>query len=449
MNEDWGKQLTAAARNLKLSNDMNNWLEMISELSENCKQQIEELQIEAKTSGQLGKSMTAALKNSISSFTQAINAPSVTLSILKALKQMTQEVYALDAAAADLQMTTGYSRNKTRALLETYKDLADEVGVTTTNLAASASEWLKQGKSIEETRTLIRDSIILSKIGNIEADKSIEYLSSAIKGFNLSTEDVLNLIDKLSAVDMTSALDIKGLAEGISEAADNAGLAGISIDKLLGYITAISEAAQTDIANVGSSLDTIFSRINNLKLGKLEAFQNNGESLSNVEAILLGENISLRDSADNFRNLGEVLDEVASKWDSFSEVSQRAIAGAFAGTNHMEDFLVLMSNYNTALNYAEIASASSGQAMQKFEAYEESLEGKTQRLSNAFQVLSDTVINSDLIGAFLVLGTLGAKGLDTLFNFIDPLTVAFAGLTAFWQKDKSKNDFVLYGCESI
>lgn len=44
-----------------------------------------------------------------------------------------------------------------------------------------------------------------------------------------------------------------------------------------------------------------------------------------------GLGIELRTSESEFRNFGEVLDEVAGKWDSYSSVSQRAIATAFAG----------------------------------------------------------------------------------------------------------------------
>ena len=46
-----------------------------------------------------------------------------------------------------------------------------------------------------------------------------------------------------------------------------------------------------------------------------------------------------------------MLDEVAGKWTSYSDVSQRAIAKAMAGTNHMEQFLVLMGNYKKAQEY--------------------------------------------------------------------------------------------------
>lgn len=42
-------------------------------------------------------------------------------------------------------------------------------------------------------------------------------------------------------------------------------------------------------------------------------------------------NISLKDSNGQIRDLGDVLDEVASKWDTFSRNEQNQISTAIAG----------------------------------------------------------------------------------------------------------------------
>lgn len=61
------------------------------------------------------------------------------------------------------------------------------------------------------------------------------------------------------------------------------------------------------------------------------ALDEEGESLSNVEDILKEVDIKLRDSVGEFRNFGDVLDEVGAKWNSYSGVEQAAIAKAFSG----------------------------------------------------------------------------------------------------------------------
>ena len=250
-----------------------------------------------------------------------------------------------------------------------------------------------------------------------------------MKGYKVAVEDTMSVVDKLSAVDMVSATDVGGLAEGMSEVANNANMAGVSMDKLLGYLAVIGETTQSSMSEVGTSLNAVFSRMGNIKLARLKDYQNSeGVDLSNVETVLRGEGISLRETSGEFRNFGEILDEVASNWTNYSEVSQRAIASAFAGVNHMENFLVLMSQYDKALKYTETSLNSTGSAMEKFSAYEKSVEAHTQSFTNAVQGLADTAVDSGLINFFIDLGTTGIKALDGLMEALTPLgTIGLIG----------------------
>ena len=239
-------------------------------------------------------------------------------------------------------------------------------------------------------------------------------MTTAMKGYRVEAEDALNVVDKLSAVDMASATDVGGLAEGMSRVAANAELAGVSMDKLLGYLAVIGESSGEDMSSVGRTLNAIFSRMGNIKLSRLDSYQNeSGEDLSNVETVLRGEG-----------NFGEVLDEVTGNWNNYDSVSQRAIANAMAGTEHLSDFILLMRDYSTATDYATTAADANGEAMEKYSAYTESIEGRMEQFKNSFLSLSDAVINSDLVkGGFSTLAGLagaffGAKGAGYVITYI-------------------------------
>ena len=66
--------------------------------------------------------------------------------------------------------------------MNTYNQMAKTLGATTVEVADSANSFLRQGKSVEETNTLIRDSMILSKVGMIDSATATQYLTSAMKG---------------------------------------------------------------------------------------------------------------------------------------------------------------------------------------------------------------------------------------------------------------------------
>ena len=322
----------------KWGNDLKNILDKTGEGAILTKNQLATLTSEfrnigneARQANKLGLNFIDSVKQQASKFVQWFSITTVISSGIQEIRKMVDEVKELDNAIMDLTMATGYNKQEVKNLMDTYYKLGKQLGATVTDVAASADTWLRQGKSIEETNKLIEDSMILSKISGLSAEDSTKYLTSAMKGYKVATEDVIGVVDKLSAVDMASATDVGGLAEGMSEVAASADLAGVSMDKLLGYLAVVGETTQAGMSQTGTSFNAIFSRMGNIKLARLKDYQNSGEDLSNVETVLRGEGILLRDSANEFRNFGEVLDEVAGRWTSFSEVSQRAIASAFAG----------------------------------------------------------------------------------------------------------------------
>lgn len=403
---------------------------LVSELS-SVQAQMTGLNSKIVIAGKNTKSFKDIMSNAVKKFTEWGLASSVVMQI----KAVVNNVVELDGALVDLQMATGGTRPQTQELLNTYIDLGKEIGATTTEVAASANDWLRQGKTVAETNTLIRDSMILSKIGNIDAAKSTEYLTTARNGYNVSVEKTIGIVDKLSAVDMISATSAGGLAEGMSEVATNANLAGVSMDKLLGYLAVIGETTGESMSSVGNGLSTMFSRMGNIKLSRLKDYQNGGEDLSNVETVLRGLGVSLRDSDKEFRNFGETLDEVGGNWGTYDDVTQRAIASSIAGKDHMEQFLVLMGHYSKATEYATVATDSAGTALEKMDNYEQGIEKSQKALTASFEGFSNAVLNSGLTKGTFDAGS-GILGfftelIDTLGDLPTLITVAAGAMSGF------------------
>lgn len=413
--QKWGKSLLSAINELAPGAEVSK--QRVQELN----QQLINTSNAARQAGKLGLSFFDGIKEQAKKFTQWVSVTSVVMEGVQAVKQLISVSKELDAVMTDFTMATGTTGSKLEALTESYSKLADKLKSTTTDVMTSATEWIKQGQSIADTETLVSNSMILSKIGKLDSADATKYLTSAMKGYKVSVDDTLSVVDKLSAVDMASATDVGGLAEGMSEVAASADLAGVSMDKLLGYLAAIGETTQSGMSEVGTTLNAVFSRMGNIKLSRLKDYDNNGEDLSNVETVLRGVGISLRDSANSFRDFDKVLDETANNWSNYSDVQQRAIASAFAGTHHMNEFIVLMENYDKALEYTEKSLNSSGEAMDKFSAYEKSVEAHTESFTNAIQSLSDTAVDSGLVNFFIDLGTTGVKAIDGLVSALTPL----------------------------
>lgn len=385
--------------------------------------QLVQLRKNLQAAGLAGKTFSQTFENALNKFAQYISVSTIILSLMSGLRTLVQNVIELDSAMVDLQIASGMTKNEVRNLINEYHELGQELGATTIEVAKSADTWLRQGYSIDEANELISDSMMLSKLGQIEADEAAKALTSSMKGYGVAVEDATSIVDKFTAVDMAAATSAGDIATAMAETAVGADVAGVSMDRLVGYITQVAEVTQDAPESVGTFFRTLFARMGNIKAGRLIDPETE-EDLSDVEATLNGMGIQLRDSNEEFRNFAEVLDEVAGKWDTMSSVQQRAIAVSFAGTRQQEKFLVLMEGYDQAMEYAAISTDSAGTATEKYGVYLDSIEAKMNAFQSSTYNLADTVFNSDDVGNVVEAGTAIVNAITRVVDAIGALPAA-------------------------
>lgn len=350
----------------------------------------------------------------------------------------------LDKQLTDLRMATGENYEEISRLVNDYTQLAKSLGATSSQITEIADNWLRQGKSISETNTLIADSWKLSAISELDAATSTEYLTSVMKAYKYAVDEVIGIVDKVSSVDLVSATNAGGLMEAMNRTATTANMAGVSIDKLLGYTAAMGEVTGRSMSSVGESLKTIFSRMSDIKANKLELIDEDGttELLSDVELTLKNVDIDLRETVNEYKDYEDTLDDLASKWNTLSEVQQNALTKAFAGTRQQDMFRILMENYDTALKYAETSMNSAGTATEKFNAYLESVQAHYNSLVASAEALAKQTVPTSLMNGLMdaasaVLDFLTATNLLTIA--LSSLTAALSvkGLAVFGSKIKN------------
>lgn len=329
-----------------------------------------------------------------------------------AIRQSIDTVIELNAAMTDVQMVTGETASQTAELAREYSEMAQSLGATTTQIANGASEWLRQGKSIEETNQLLEASMVLSKVGAIESSQATELLTSTLNGYKMEAEDAMHVVDAMSKVDLEAATSVEELAVALQSTANMARVNGVGFEELLGMVGSVSEATRRSASVVGNSFKTIFSRLTNVAAGKMTDDQ--GEALNDVEQVLNGLNIKLRDTTGQFRNMYDVISDVADNWQNYTNVEQAWIATSVAGTRQRETFLALMENWDRSLELSAAAMDSEGTAMEKMDIYLQSIQAHINSLKAAFEnlVYSEGFVN--LINFVL-------ESITKLINLIDVL----------------------------
>lgn len=227
---------TYLENNTKAAKDYGDVLEDIAKKSESAttkgelqgaNQDFKKIQSEISARGLTGNSMFSEVKRGFSQISQFVGTYGILQSGMNKAQEMVQNTYDVDSAMTQLQMATSVSNDKAKDLMKTYSNMGHQLKATGTDVAASSTEWMKQGQSVEKSNKLAESSIKLSKVGGLSSEDATKYLTSARKGYGVtSAEDTLKIVDKLSSVDMASATDVGGLAEGMSEVATNANLAG-------------------------------------------------------------------------------------------------------------------------------------------------------------------------------------------------------------------------------
>lgn len=330
--------------------------------------------------------------------------------VVSKLRESIQIAEELNQAFTDIEMVTMGTADATRELRKEYAELAVEMSGTVTQVANAANEWLRQGKTAQETTSLIKASMVMSRIGAIDSAEATEYLTSVLNGYKIEVQDVMHVVDAMSQVDIESASSIDDLAVALQRSASTASQAGVSFERLLGYVATVREVTQRSASVVGESFKTIFSRLGSVKAGTflsedLESEYTDITSYVNdVEKVLSKIGIRLRDTNKDFRDAQDVLDDVAKGWANYDDLTKQALATSIAGTRQRENFLALMENYDKALKLEESALDSNGKAMQKYAIYQDSIAAKQDRITALFQTWVQEMNFEWLISKLLSLG---------------------------------------------
>lgn len=192
----------------------------------NLNSQFKAITSEAAVKGLTGKSWFTSLKQTFSHVSEIFGSYQAVDMVQDLGRQMLSNVKTVDDTLTDLRMATGLAQNDANNLMETYSQLGNELSSLGTDVAISSTEWIKQGESIESANQAAQDSIVLSKIGGLSSEESTKYLTAALKGYQMDTSQAMEVIDKISTVDLMSATDVGGLAEGMSKVASSADLVG-------------------------------------------------------------------------------------------------------------------------------------------------------------------------------------------------------------------------------
>jgi TP901 family phage tail tape measure protein len=298
-----------------------------------------------------------------------------------ALREAVTTVKELDKELTEQAMVTGLTRDQTYKLVGAYQDLAIQTGATTKEIAGVATEYIKQGKSIKDALTLTEAAVAAAKVAGVSTADSVNYLTTALNGFQLAASDAMLVSDKFAAVAAASATDYDELAIALSKVASQANLAGMSIDYTTALLTKGLETTREAPETMGTALKTIIARMR--ELGDYGETLEGDTDINNVESQLAYVGIALRNTEGELRSTEDVLDELGKKWDTLDKNQQAAVAKALAGTRQQSRLIAMMSDYERVTELQQISMRSAGTTAAQADVYLQGIEASLNKVQVA------------------------------------------------------------------
>jgi TP901 family phage tail tape measure protein len=274
--------------------------------------------------------------------------------------------------------TSNYTLNK---FGDSLFEIARKTGRTFREVASSATEFARQGLSIQETLKRTESAMILTRLSGLELNKSVEVITATLNGFQSAMLNSAQLMNKLAAVDMAFAVSTKDLAEGLFRVGSTAEDANVKFDELMGIITALQQKTARGGAVIGNALKSIFTRLS--RSTTIEALQELGVAINNTQ-----------DGLTKLRALADALDQIS---DPGKASKIKELAGGVFQINIVSAALKdLRSEFSLTGRAAAVSAAATDQALQKNAMMAETLEAKVNALRQTFDEFSKNLGNDTI-----------------------------------------------------
>ena len=353
----------------------------------------------------MGETLSNTIRWSIAS--TAIN--SVTRSIQKAWSFTKQ----LDTSLNDIMIVTGKSADEMDRFATKANKAAKELGTSTKTYSDAALIYYQQG--LDDTQVEARTNVTV-KAANVtgqDARAVSEQLTAVWNGYKASAQEVELYVDKLAAVAASTAADLEELSTGMSRVASAANIMGVDIDQLNAQLATIVSVTREAPESIGTALKTVYARMSDLEAG-LDAETTLGEYTQQMANF----GIQALDANGKLRDMGDVVEEIGSRWNTLSRNQQVALAQTIAGTRQYSRMMSLFDNWNMYEEALKTSKGSAGTLQKQQDTRMESTEAHLKKLGataeDLYASLFDTEDMKDLIDML-------AKLVDGVDNFVEAI----------------------------
>ena len=324
----------------------------------------------------------------------------------------------LNKSLNDIRIVTGYNTDRMAKFAEQANKAAKALSTTTTDYTNASLIYFQQGLNDAEVAARTDITVKMANAVGQSAEVISEQLTAIWNNFADGSKSLEYYADVMAALGAATASSSDEISEGLSKFAAVAGSVGLSYEYATSALATLTSNTRESADVVGNSLKTLFARIQGLQLGET---LDDGTDLNKYSQALEKVGISIYDANGGLKDMDNILDEMAAKWNTLSDTQQVALAQTVAGVRQYNQLIALMENWNNGDNDSMIANLqtakdSEGSLQKQADIYAESWEAAEKRVQAAAEGIYQSLLDDDF---FISLTNGFANVLNGIDAFID------------------------------
>lgn len=386
----------------------------------------------AQTQKNLNNVNAHGLNNVVGAVTKYFSAYRMIAVGLREVKDGFRFVNDLDDAMTNISYTMDVGADKLQSFSQQAVQMAKDLHTSAKTVLEASTLYANANETLESIMAKTQTATMLSNVTGMSGEKSAKTLQAVMNQFDLTQDDLLIISDTMQSISQSMAYDFAGgineIASGISTAGSVAADAGVSLAEFSSMIGTIVEQSNASGSQAGNALKTIFTRITKAS----ESAGTVTEDISKAEEAFRSVGIEVRSSSGEFREVDQILGDLAEKWDSLSGVEQSKISFEAAGTRQRNILGSLLKSWDLYEERVENATnLEDSPTLKNQEKYAESMTGHLEELSASVESFWATFIDTKSAKSAVDMFTGIIKLLEKTTKTFGSLGTIGAGLTLF------------------
>ena len=220
--------------------------------------QINNLEASAKSANYKTHTFGQNLSKQWERYKSYLSVASVFMYAEQGLRDMFQQVVAIDTAMTELKKVTDETSATYDKFLTNAGQRASEIGTTIDGLVTSTADFARLGYDFADAANLAEVANIYTVVGDEidSVDTATQSVISTMKAFKVEAADSMSIVDKFNEVSNNFAISSGGIGEALTRSASSLAAANNSLDESIALITASNSVVQ-DPTVVGRLMPTL------------------------------------------------------------------------------------------------------------------------------------------------------------------------------------------------